>query len=321
MGALTSDFVEKLRVKATEWSYEDFDHHASQVAPIVRKWPIEGVYDIKTSAIGVSMPTEQPEGESTDSVKLQEGYSVMRAKKCYSQKTSWSKHCNKANIEAELKDLTKEWNEYFVDLENKLLADLFQNGFKTAGDSIFNNSVKAMTDSSGDLCYDGKPFFNLDGNDRASKNQTTGTYYNGLALNLNTTNLEAALALGCVTNAKNERDQVIKMRYDTLVTGPVLSPSAKRLLESELIPGLNQNDINIHRGALKHVMLDFITDTDFWAIGKAQKGIWFDSDGAEPVFNTWQDPDTGEIFVRAEKWVSIGVYNWRYWVASNGSTS
>ena len=61
-------------------------------------------------------------------------------------------------------------------------------------------------------------------------------------------------------------------------------------------------------------------DTDFWALGCKNKGIFYDTDG-EPVFSSWFDPDIGEYFVKAERFVAIGVYNWRYWQGNNYSTS
>ena len=319
MGALTSSFTEKLRSKATEWMFEDYDHLKSQITPIVKKVNIDGIYDLSTSAIGVSRPSLKPEGQPTEAVKMQEGYTVMRTKKCYAQKTSWTKECSVAKIEAQLKEASKEWAEYFTDLDNYLLGQIFNTGGYTAGNTVFDQSTKAMTDAQGGLCYDGKAFFTPTGTKRSSKGG--GTYYNGIASNdLSSTNLETALNLMTITNSYNERDQKIAIRPNILVCGPALQYTAKKLLESELVPENANHAINPHRNALELIVLDWITDTDFWALGCKNKGIFYDTDG-EPVFSSWFDPDIGEYFVKAERFVAIGVYNWRYWQGNNYSTS
>lgn len=316
-------FSETLRTKGVETYFEDsdYEHFPEQYKEITRPVKIDGAYEIKNSIIGVEKPQEREDGATTHESDMTEGYQVMRRSRFYDVKISITEGTKESVALDMVTEATNSWKEQYGDVKNEMVANLLNYGFYTAGHAVFDNSVpNAMADPSGKLCYDGKPFFNLTGNTRSSKGG--GTYYNGeTGVTLNSTNLAGAINSMTTRNCYNERDQKRVLRPKFLVTGPgSISQTAKQILDSELVPENANNAVNVMRGALKHIILDWITDTDFWAISCGKTGIWFYDSGAPKIF-TWKDEDKGVYYYKISWGGACGVDQWRTWYGFNGSTS
>ena len=112
-------------------------------------------------------------------------------------------------------------------------ANFFNKGGLTSGASIFNNTITGIvTDPSGDLVYDGKPFFNLTGNQRSAKAHAT-TYYNGIASALDSSNLQTLYTLMTSTNNRDEKGDIVNITPNILLIPKALSFTAKSILESD----------------------------------------------------------------------------------------
>jgi hypothetical protein len=322
MTALTRDtFSETLRTKGMESFFEKYDTFPVQYNMIVEKETIDGAYEIKTSIVDAAIPQEREDGQTTHRANMGEGFPVMMRKRFIGDVLEITKG-TKQDVAIDLvKRFSTRASRGAIMAKNTMVANLFNNGFYTAGKPCYNNTVpNAMSDTSGNLVYDGYPFFNLTGNKRSSKGG--GTYYNGeTGVTLTSTTLASAIASMTTRNNKAENDTDIDLIPDILVTGPgAIAQSAKVILESEWIPETGNNAINIMRQALKLVVLNGITDTDFWAIGCSKSGIWA-YDGGDPVFDSWYDADKGIYFYKYELEFSCGVKNWRYWYGFNGTTA
>jgi len=225
-----------------------------------------------------------------------------------------------ANI---VRDFANDWASGVTDTKETFAANFFNNGGLTAGDSIFNNTITGVvTDASGDLVYDGKPFFNLSGNNRSAKAHST-TYYNGLASALSADNLQTAYSLMTSTNNRNEKGDIISIKPNVLVIPPALKFTAKSLLESDiLITGANSTlpNKNTVSNLLIPIEWQYLTDTDAWFIGSAKQGLTF-LERKAPVIDFYQDEDTKVYKANIDTRFGAGVTNWRYWVGSNFATS
>jgi hypothetical protein len=321
MATMTRDtFSETLRNKGMDSFFETFDVHPVQYTLLAEKETIDGAYEIKTSIVDANEPEEREDGAVTPPGSMGEGFPVMMRKRFIGKKLAITKGTKESVALDMVKRFSAEGGKLTSVAQNKMFAKLFDQGFKTAGHAIFNNTVpNAMSDTSGNLCYDGYPLFNLTGNKRSSKGK--GTYYNGeSSITLSSSTLATAIASFSTRNNYNEADVQIEKTPKYLVTGAgAMEQLAKTILESEWVPESGNNATNIMRGALKLVVLNFITDTDFWAISDGT-GLWY-NDGGDPTFDSWYDADSGIYYYKYEKEFSCGVKNWRGVYGFNGATS
>lgn len=132
--------------------------------------------------------------------------------------------------------------------------------------------------------YDGKALFATDHPlvDSAStcSNLATGV--------LNQDNLEKAIML--MRSTKDEAGNLIVLTPDTLIVPPALEYDARVLLESTAVPGSNNNDINVIKGALKLVVMDYL--------GTANGGsdtAWFIMDSKRHELNFFWRVDKNQL--------------------------
>lgn len=318
---LTLDkFAETLRNKGMDSYFANDKVHPVQYTTLAEKTEIKGAYEIKTSIVDAAEPQEREDGETTHRAVMAEGYPVMMR----TREISDVLEITEGTKEDVALDLTERFfsnaPKMVAVAKNKKFAQLFNEGFKTAGHACFNNTVpNAMPDTSGNLCYDGKPLFNLTGNKRSSKGG--GTYYNGeTGVTLTTATLGTAIASFDTRNNYNEADVQIEKTAKYLVTSAgAMEQTAKAILESEWVAEEAGNRKNVLRNALTLVVMNFITDTDFWCLSDGT-GLWY-NDGGDPAFTKWIDYDRGILYLKYKVNFSCGVRNWRGVYGFNGSTS
>lgn len=165
--------------------------------------------------------------------------------------------------------------------------------------------------------YDGKALFAVDhplvDSVGVCSNLATGV--------LNQDNLEKAIMLMRAT--KDEAGGLIVLTPDTLIVPPALEYDARVLLESTSVPGSDYNDINVIKGALKLVVMDYL--------GTANGGsdtAWFIQDSkrhelnffwrVKPEFKWDEDFDTFVAKYRGYMRYSFGVSDFRGLVGSKG---
>jgi hypothetical protein len=212
-----------------------------------------------------------------------------------------------------------QFGDSLIRTKEKFGADFMNKGGFTSGDPIFNNSVAGVViDPSGNLVYDGKPFFNLSGNLRSSLNG--GTYYNGHALALSATNLQTVYTHMVSTSAFDETDERISIRPTTLYIHPALKFTAENILQANNIVGSANNDINPMRGIVSVIENPYLTDTDAWFLGTPKEGLKW-ANRQEPIIDFFQDPRNKNYCVTITCRFGAWVNNWRPWAGSNFSTS
>src|SRR5690606_18177620 len=119
-------------------------------------------------------------------------------------------------------------------------ADVLNNGFTVNG-------------------YDGVPLF--DDEHPLPKGHTLSNLASGP---LTDENLENALLIG--RRHTNNAGLKIALRYRNLIVPIDLEFTALRLTQSELRPGSDENDINVHRGRYKVIVWDYLTSPTAWFI-------------------------------------------------------
>lgn len=176
-----------------------------------------------------------------------------------------------------IKDFAETWGDEIRVSKEEIAAAPFNRGGDLLGEWVFNGSFDDNADASGDLLYDGKPLFNLSGNENTTKGG--GTYYNSVT---------SAYASGAILpshfstlynlmTASNNRDELD--RPTTNVPDTVLcKPGADfdclwAILNSDLVAESQLNTKNVQKGRIKNLIpWDYLTEDAIY-VGKAQEKL------------------------------------------------
>jgi len=323
--AIRSEVTELLQRDMYGWFLERYDTFQPVYPQIFRVEQMQGGFDQTTTGLGLGKLSERPEGDTIVSSSLLEGYTVYCKARTFSD-SYWITMELKEDTPPEkianiFKSTATTWAQGVVSTKEAFAAKFFIYGGFTAGrhDTFDNTITGVVTDPTGDLIYDGKPFFALTGNNHPAKNGST--YYNSLgALNLSEANLQTAYTLMTATNNRNERGEIIEIKPDTLLIPPQLHFTAKTLLESEQVVGAANNDKNAVQNLVTPIEWQYLSDTNGWFLGKRQNGLVFYERKA-PVIDFYQNETDKKYYATIDTRFGATVENWRYWVASNISTS
>jgi len=318
-----SGFPQLVTKTAYKYFFENYDRLEPVYPKIFEVENSTGAYEQTTTAIKAGQINEKKEGSEVQLGNAMEGFTVIGKNRTFEGAYEFTleivEDASPEKIMNIVQAVASGWAEGVVASKETYAAKFFNYGGYTAGHDIFNNSItNVVTDPTGDLCYDGLPFFNLTGNRRYSKGG--GSYYNGLALALSSANLQTAYSLMTATNNRNERDEIVSLKPDTLLIPPALRFSAKNILEAERIVGSANNDINSTQNLVAPIEWQYLTDTDAWFLGKAKGGlVW--QERKQPIIETVQDFKTGNYQVKITARWGARMENWRYWVGSQFATS
>lgn len=324
MVSIRGDFTEAMKRNMYDWFFEKYDQVPTVHDKIFNVVDSKGAYAQSTVNTNLADLVEKPEADDIVFEHVGEGRIVVGKNRTFAKGIELSKEAvedfppeRTANV---LREYASQWGESVRRSKEKFAAKFFNNGGLTAGDPIFNNTISGVvTDPSGNLVYDGKPFFNLTGNARSSLNGTA-TYYNGHALALSSTNLPTVYQHMTTVTNRDENDEVVSVRPTILLIPPALRFTAKTLLESDRLPGGGNNDINVLQNLVQMVEWEYLTDTDAWFLGVPKKGInW--SNRQEPVIDFYQDPRNKNYYATINARWGAWVDNWRFWAGSQFATS
>ena len=227
---------------------------------------------------------------------------------------------NLGKIGSMISKAATEWGEIARLQKEDFIADMFQKGTLTAGSlPFFDGSFPGNVDPNPAFIYDGLPWYDT----AHTLAGSTGTYANHVVSSaLSAANLQTALIAMTNTNAVNERAERVLIRPDVLMVPPGLEYTARVVLNSGLLPGSPNNDINAVEGALKLVVnraLDDAASAASWWIVQSGKGLQIADSGA-PRMRTVEHTN-GDVEVIAEYDFGAAVTNWRYHYCANKAAS
>jgi hypothetical protein len=323
--AFRSEFTELMTRDMYGWFMEAYDQLQPVYPQIFNVQPLVGAYDQDTAGIGLGQLSERPEGNDIVASNPLEGYTVIGKARTFSNSfmltMEFVEDATPEKMSSVMQGFASTWASGVINTKETFAAKLFNFGGFTAGrhDPLDNTITGVITDSSGDLIYTGKPFFALTGNNHPAKDGST--YYNSLgALSLTGANLQTAYNLMTNTNNYDERGEKIMLRPDTLLIPPALRFTAKTILDSELLPGGANNDINVTQNLVSAIEWQYLTDTNGWFVGSRGKGLKF-LERKAPVIDFFQDDISKKYYATIDARFGGMVTDWRHWVAANISTS
>jgi len=321
--AFRNEFTELMTRDMYDWFLEDYDQLQPVYPQIFNVKTITSGFDSQTTGIGLGQLSERKEGDQIVASNPLEGYTVYGKARTFSDSfyltMEFVEDSDPNKIANAMRDFSSSWSEGVVNSKETFAAKFFNYGGYTAGHDVFNGSAPGVTDPSGDLIYTGKPFFALTGNNHPAKDGSS--YFNsGGALALTSANLQTGY--NQMTNANNydEGGDKIALKPDTLLIPPALRFTARTILESELVVGSANNDINVTQNLVTPLEWQYLTDTDGWFLGARQKGLNF-LERKQPVIDFYQDETDRKYYATIDARWGAEVTNWRYWYAANISTS
>jgi len=310
-------------MEATDAFYKSISLVYPKLVTLRKVSEIKGTHYQTSSVVGIQELEEVEEGEPIPFRDPVEGYQIYLKKKKLAVGTEFT-----LELDQDFEQIKDFFRAYIrenippavVEAKEKAIAGLFNEGAFTAGSTKFNNATKTFAPSYGNFAYDTKPFLNLSGNNRSAKGHNT-TYYNHIgSLALTFDNLSTAHNLLTDTNAKKENGQPFDNTQNKKLLVPTgLVLTARRIINSELIPGNSNNDKNALQGEYDIVQSPYITTATAWAIGRPQGILFFDSN--DVIYEFWKVNETQQLRCSAHIRVAYGVRNWRAWVGSNFPTS
>jgi len=282
--------------------------------------PSDAAYEQFSSAIGLGELLEKPEGEDMQTDAPMESYTIVCRNRTFGRTVRFSYESVKDTKKMTnlLMDTVGTWGKMVPVTKEKWYAKFFIYGAYTAGyNSIFDNSITGVvTDSSGDVIYDGQPFF-----DTAHEDKVGGSYSNYSASNsLTHTNLKTIFNTYTNTNNRDERGEIFDLQPDVLLIPPALRFTAQEILQSTLIPSSMDNTTNVLETIVSPMVWSYLTDTDGWFLGKKKMGLMA-TDREDVTLDFWQDETSLDYFSSIySRWGGC-VNNWRYWYANSISSS
>ena len=316
------DFVDAMKKMMYDWFFETYDALPTVYDQIFEVRNSDGAYEVSGNLQALGDLVEKPEGDDIVFEKVQQGRIKYVKNRTFAKGVEFTKEQVEDMptwVAGQIRDYAATWGDAVKRTKEKFGANFFNYGGYTSGNDIFNGSVPGViTDPSGDLCYDGKPLFNLSGNTRSSLNG--GTYYNAVALTFSQPNLQTLYNLMTLTNNRNENDEKISIVPTTLIHNGALKFTAAQVLLSTNIPGNANNDINPVQNIVTPLVWQYLDTDTMWVLGTPKKGlVWYERQ--MPVLNFFQDPKNKNYYATIDVRWGAGVTDWRYWAASNAPTS
>jgi hypothetical protein len=318
-GVMRNQFTEAMKKDLYRYFWEKYDETPPVYDMLFDVVTSDAAYERFTSAIGLGELLEKPEGEDLQADAPMESYTIICKNRSFGRLVRFSYETveDAKKIDNMVMTTVGTWGRMVPITKEKFYAKFFNYGAYTAGYDVFDNTITGVVDDpSGDLIYDGDPFFSTSHTSRA------GTSYGNYTASraLTHTNLQTTWETFHQTNNRDERDQIISLSADTLLLPPALKFTAQVILETTLIPDSAENDVNVLKAILQPVEWAYLTDADGWFIGKKKAGIMA-TDRQDVALDFWQDETSKDYFASIFTRFGGCVTNWRFWYACNISSS
>ena len=313
-----------------DWLFEGYDESPSMIDTIFEvKTPTEGMHDQRTTAIAMGKLLQKTGSNTSVTYRRpSEAFTAYCVYRDFDDGLQLEKNEVERFPASHVKDLVKSavtsWGRGLRVAEDDFAVTLFTKGGFTAGHDNFKNVIANLVSQNTDgLAYDAKPFFNRSGNERTSKGG--GTYFNAISGSpLNVTNYATLHDRIFISNAYDERDErvnVKSMGSVALLIPPQLRDEAVRTVESEYLPGTDQNDKNPWFKSCKLVEWDALRgNAATWYMGVLKQGIRFYRAG-KPEVRMFRDEDTGGYKASIRALYGFMAWNYRFWGGADVPTS
>ena len=291
---------------------------------------VDGAGDKYTQMLGASeLERHTAEGQDITFEAVGEGWTTLVKYHTYSKGLTFSYEAVKDTVKLGniVKDVAATWGRRVRQAKERLAAGIFNNGGDLLGSFEFNGSWTGNAAPYGNLMYDNKPFFNLTGNTRTTKDGTT--YYNSVAsLTVTPDNFETVYNLLTSTNRFDEEGIPVGNQPNTMLTRTGADHlKAKRILlttgDHQSMPGTSLNDYNVYAGMIKNIWSwSYLDESAFYVGEAAAPELEFHERQAPDIDFYDHKPNRG---YRASIVVRFGIHlkpqSWRKWARGGGTSA
>ncbi len=198
--------------------------------------------------------------------------------------------------------------------KEEAFVELYNKGPLSAGHEAFNATHKGYADSTGDKIYDSQQWFST-AHPLGYDSGTTLSNYNSSrafsAANLATTRREFKKDI-----ALTDRNRRIQHMPTHVFAPTELEDSVLTVLNSRLLPGGGNNDVNTNYQSLQPLFSPFLDDTDGWFLCRAGFGVdFFDSGNLIP--RVYVEQTTESIVIEVKGLYGRRIRDWRHAIANN----
>lgn len=250
----------------------------------------EGLGDKETQMLGAGeLKQHTAENEDIDFKTPVQGWTTYTAYQTFSDGMKFSKNAVDRTVSSKIQNMLRKlastWGFSIVVEKETYASTAFNEGGALAGNAVFNGTSEDLTDSSGDLLYDGVPLFALSGNNHVPKGGGTGYYNSVPGITLTADNFQTVYNLHTATNNRDERNRIVRNPADTLLTTVGDDAiKAMEILKTQLRPDGQLNNINaLSRLGVTHIAWDYLDDSNAFYVMKKQ--------APEIVFINAQEPE------------------------------
>jgi hypothetical protein len=221
-------------------------------------------------------------------------------------------------------ELAQSGGESAMHDKNERVAKTFEAGTLTAGSlEYFDGTFQGQTDPNPKFIYDGLPWFDT----AHTLAGASGTYSNHTAsLALSAANLHTVRVATNSTNAVDERGRRVRVNHNALMVPPILERTARQIVESDLLPGSGNNDINYLKGKYEVIVNPYLTadaateaGAAWWTMTKGKALVCFDS--GVPTITIKPPNNEGVVKVCMDYFFGLAVKNWRHAYNANKAAS
>lgn len=288
---------------------------------------VSGAGDKYTQLLGASeLERHTAEGQDISFESPLEGWTSYVKYHTYSKGLAFSPEAVEDTVKLGnvLKDVARTWGRRVRQAKERLASGVFNNGGDLLGSFEFNGSHTGNSDPSGNLLYDSKPFFNLTGNTRTTKDGQT--YYNSVAsLSVSPANFETIYNLLTATNNKDEEGIPVGNNPDTILTrtGADYFSAWRILRTTKGLPGGQLNDANPYEGLIKNIYSwSYLDETAFY-VGKAQAPEIEFHERMMPEIRYFRNENNAgyKASIRVRFGIHLKPQSWRRWARGGGTSA
>ena len=320
-GVRRSDFTEAMKKEMYDY-WLDWEKY-QEISPVYEQIfdikPSDAAYEKFNSAIGLGDLLEKPEGEDLKADAPLEGYTIICKNRTFGRMVRFTYESVEDNQKYPdfLRTVVGTWKNALERTKDRFYVKFFNKGALTAGHDVFNNTITGVIDdATGDVIYDGYPFF-----DTTHPDKVGNSYANHVASRaLNPDNLETTWNTYTITNNRDERGNEIELMPNVLLIPPALNFTARRILETVQIPGSADNDVNVLKGIVTPLLWQRLSDTDGWFLGALKMGL-MGLDRMAPEMDFYQDETNKDFYATIFYRFGGCVTNWRHWMGLNISAT
>lgn len=316
---MRNEFTENMKQDMYEYFIESYPQKPPKFETIYEVVQSEAAYEKFTSSIGLGELLEKPEDEDLVADKPMESYTIVCKNRTFGRTVKFSKESveDSQKVRPLVQKKVATWAPEVYRTKEKFYARMYNNGSLSAGHAVFNNSITdVVTDATGNLAYDNKAWFSTTHADKVGNSYSN---YNS-SYSLTAANLKNVYNQYVISNAKDERGQVMEHAPDALILPPALKFTAQEILNSTLVPDVTNNTVNVLKSILPIVEWAYLTDADGWFMSKLLMGKMA-TDRQGVILDFWKDELSLGYHASINCRFGGAPTNWRFDIANNTSSS